>query len=180
MLAILCPRLYVSSICHVDLSRLSAAGIHGIVFDIDNTITHWGALDVPDAVLEWLGEAKIRGFGLCVLSNGFRNRIESVSRSLGVPSARGLKPMRRAFRSALAILGTAPQETAVIGDQLFTDVLGGNLAGMYTVLVKPISRAELATTRTVRKLEKVVLARLMARGLLVFEPGPGAPVAKEG
>lgn len=169
MLALLCPNLYVSSICQVDLSRLAAAGIKGIVFDIDNTVVHWGSRDVSGVVFKWLGDAKAQGFRMCVLSNNLKRRVEDVSRTLGIPAARGFKPMKYAFRSALGLLGTAPFETAVIGDQLFTDVLGGNLAGLYTILVKPMSYTEFITTRVVRRLETVVLGYLMSRGMLVLE-----------
>lgn len=169
MLALLRPDLYASSLCQIDLSRLAAAGIKGIVFDIDNTVVRWGSQDVSDVVFEWLGDAKAQGFRMCVLSNNLKRRIEDVSRILGIPAARGLKPTKSAFRSALALLGTTPRETAVVGDQLFTDVLGGNLVGLYTVLVKPMSDAEFITTRVVRRLEKVVLDRLLSRGMLVLE-----------
>lgn len=171
MLAVFCPNLYVSSICQVDLSRLAAVGIRGIAFDIDNTVVHWGSPDVSDAVFEWLGEAKARGFRMCILSNSRKSRIDAISRTLGIPSAKGLKPMKSAFRSALAVLGTAPQETAVIGDQLSTDVLGGNLAGLYTVLVEPMSRNGFVTTRFVRRLEELLLDQLVSRGMLALEGG---------
>ncbi|MGE5586976.1 MAG: YqeG family HAD IIIA-type phosphatase [Clostridia bacterium] len=168
MLSILCPDLYVPSICRVDLSQLTARGIRGIVLDIDNTFVDWGSVDIPAGVLAFLDDAKARGIRLCVLSNNLRKRIEAISRTLGIPAARGLKPMRSAFRAALALLGTSPQETAVIGDQIFTDILGGNLAGMYTILVVPTSRREFVTTRVIRRLERAVLGCLARRGMLAL------------
>lgn len=172
MLSALRPGLYASSLSEVDLVCLAAQGVKGIVFDIDNTVVRWGSRDLAPGVLEWIEQARSRGFRMCVLSNNFRRRVEHVSRALGIPAARGVKPLRSAFRSALATLGTAPGETAVIGDQLFTDVLGGNLAGMRTILVKPISERDFVTTRLVRRAERVALAWLSSRGMLRSAGGP--------
>jgi len=175
LLSILCPDLYVPSVCQVDLSMLAARGIRGIVFDMDNTLVDWGSSEIPAGVPAFFDDARARGIRLCVLSNNLRKRIETVSGALGIPAARGLKPMRSAFRAALALLGTSPEETAVIGDQIFTDVLGGNLAGLYTILVVPTSQREFVTTRIVRKLERVVLDCLARRGMLCLEGGDCRP-----
>ncbi|MCR4402179.1 MAG: YqeG family HAD IIIA-type phosphatase [Firmicutes bacterium] len=169
LLSLLCPDLYVPSIYRVDLSRLTDRGIRGLVLDIDNTFVDWGSADIPAGVLAFLDDAKARGIRVCVLSNNLRRRIEAISRALGIPAARGIKPMRSAFRAALGVLGTSPNETAVIGDQIFTDILGGNLLGMYTILVVPTSRREFVTTRAVRKLERAVLRCLTRRGMLSLE-----------
>lgn len=169
MLSVLCPDLYVPSVREIDLSRLVARGIKGIVVDIDNTFVDWGSPDIPEKTLAFFDEARVRGLRMCVLSNNFRSRIDAICNVLGIPAARGLKPMPSAFRAALAVLGTTPGETAVIGDQVFTDVLGGNLAGIYTILVIPTSHREFITTRIVRRLERVVLGYLGRRGMLTLQ-----------
>lgn len=166
MLARFCPRLHVTSIHGIDLSRLAAAGVKGIILDIDNTIAEWGSKDVPDAVLVWLDDARTHGFRLCMLSNSRRHRIDAVSRALGIPAAQGLKPFSAAFISALKVLGTSPEETALIGDQVLTDVFGGNRAGLYTILVQPMSGTEFFTTRIARSIERIILRRLAGRGML--------------
>lgn len=169
MLSVLCPDLYVPSVREIDLSRLVARGIKGIVVDIDNTFVDWGSPDIPEKALAFFDEARVRGLRMCVLSNNFRSRIDAICNILGIPAARGLKPMPSAFRAALAVLGTTPGETAVIGDQVFTDVLGGNLVGIYTILVTPTSHREFITTRIVRRLERVVLGYLGKRGMLTLQ-----------
>jgi hypothetical protein len=63
----------------------------------------------------------------------------------------------------MAIMGTRPATTALVGDQLFTDVLGGNLLGMYTILVEPLSPDEFPTTKLVRRLERLVRSRVVKR-----------------
>jgi len=64
------------------------------------------------------------------------------------------------------ILETTPGETAVVGDQLFTDILGGNRLGLFTVLVIPMSKREFIGTKIVRMLEKVLLYRLAKKGVI--------------
>ena len=62
--------------------------------------------------------------------------------------------------------GDRPEATVVIGDQLFTDVLGGNRMDLYTILINPMSKEELGTTKIVRKVERRVLNRLYRKGLI--------------
>ena len=84
-----------------------------------------------------------------------------VAESLGIPFiSRAQKPRRGGFHRAVFFLGVKPEETAVIGDQIFTDVLGGNRAGLYTILVVPIARREFVGTKFSRAMEYFVLRRL--------------------
>ena len=136
------------------------------MFDIDNTVTMWGSDKVHPNTLKWLEGAKAHGFRVCLLSNNRKARIDNISCMLDIPSAKGFKPFGSAFRSALSLLGTSPQETAIIGDQIFTDILGGNRAGFYTILVKPLSTTEFFTTRFFRKLERVIQRKMACRGIL--------------
>ena len=161
-----CPNLYFESLYQIDLSHLKSIGIRGIVFDIDNTVTMWGSDKVPQDTLKWLEDTKTQGFRVCLLSNNRKARVDSISCMLDIPSAKGFKPFGSAFRSALSLLGTSPKETAIIGDQIFTDILGGNRAGLYTILVQPLSTTEFFTTRLFRKLERIVLHKLACRGML--------------
>lgn len=166
MISRFCPNLYLESLHQLDLSHLKSIGIKGIVFDIDNTVTMWGSNEISTTTLNRLEDAKAHGFRVCLLSNNRKARIDDISRTLDIPSASGFKPFRSAFRSALNLLGTSPEETAIIGDQIFTDILGGNRAGLYTVLVQPLSTTEFLTTRFVRKLERIILRKLACRGML--------------
>ncbi len=169
MLAKFCPNLYVESLHHIDPSLLKDNGIKGIVFDIDNTVTRWGSNDVSPTTLKWLEDAKAHGFRVCLLSNNRKARVDDISRMLDIPSAKGFKPFYSAFQSALSLLGTSPQESAIIGDQIFTDILGGNRAGLFTVLVQPMSTADFFTTRFLRRLERVILKKLARSGMLEIQ-----------
>lgn len=170
------PRLWVSSVCLINASDLRRRGIRGLIVDVDNTLVPWGETEIPPATRSWLEGMRAAGFHICLVSNNRRRRAESLAGALGFPVIPGaVKPLRRAFVEAMRLLGTRPSETAVVGDQLFTDILGGNLAGAYTVLVNPLSGREFFTTRLNRQVEKLVLWRLRRRGL-----GPDVHSTTEG
>ena len=110
----------------------------------------------------WLSELRSLGLELCIVSNNSRGRVGSIAGLMDLPAVpRAVKPFVSSFRRALKLTGTLPGETALVGDQIFTDILGGNLTGLYTILVVPMKGKEFWGTRLFnRPLEKIVLARL--------------------
>ncbi|MGC8487871.1 MAG: YqeG family HAD IIIA-type phosphatase [Clostridia bacterium] len=160
MIDALRPRLFVPSLLAVDLERLRGRGIEGLILDLDNTVAHWDREDTAPEFVEWIERAKGDAFRMCLVSNNLSTRVSRFSRALGIPAiAKAAKPRRRSFRQAMEIMGTTAEHTAVIGDQLFTDVLGGNRLHLFTVLVSPMSPLEFWTTRLVRRAERLVLPR---------------------
>jgi hypothetical protein len=104
------------------------------------------------------------GLAGCIVSNNFSLRVRQVGELLGLPVVGwAVKPVPVGFWRAMSIMGTTPATTALVGDQLFTDVLGGNLVGMYTILVEPLSTEEFPTTKLVRRLERLIRARIVKR-----------------
>lgn len=163
MLSLLRPREYVASIYHIDLNRLWEMGIRGIVTDLDNTLVEWNAPAATPKLVAWTTALLDRGFQVCIVSNNDAARVSEFARPLGIPALhKARKPRRASFFEALRVLGTTPAETAMVGDQLFTDVLGGNRSGLYTILVAPIHRREFVGTRLVRVAERAVL-RVVAK-----------------
>jgi len=137
-------------------------GIKGILFDLDNTIIRRDADQFPPEVSEYLNKLRRHGFKMGIISNNRRKRVSAIAGLLQVPSVhRAVKPLVRPFRKALKMLGTSAWETALVGDQIFTDILGGNLAGLHTILVVPMGGKDFWGSRLIsRPLEKLVLARL--------------------
>ncbi len=129
-----------------------------VLLDLDNTLVPYKTYgEPPEGVVEWLQTLKQAGFQVMLVSNGSRRRVRYWGEKLEVP---GFGPAGKpwlGFRKALRRLALTPCEVAVVGDQLFTDVLGGNLIGAYTVLVPPLSKREMGYTRLVRRLERWVL-----------------------
>ncbi len=163
---ILLPDLVLESVFDIDLKALTRRGIAGILIDIDNTLVHWEESWMKQEFIDWIKLAE-KDFKLCLVSNSLGQRAQSFAELLGIPAVgRALKPLNRAFLQAMALVGLEPVETAVIGDQLFTDILGGNRLNLYTILVNPLSSREFVTTRFVRRLERLVLRRLVRRNKL--------------
>lgn len=167
MLEFLYPQIYVKSLLEIPLDELKELKINTFILDLDNTITEWNRREVRQEVAEWFQNIKDQGFKACILSNNGEQRVLAVARSLGIPYLhRAQKPRRRAFFRALSLMESQAAETAVIGDQIFTDVLGGNRAGLYTILVVPLDKREFPGTKISRCLEYFVLRRLRRKPVI--------------
>ncbi len=166
LLSKLRPHLYLESVQSVDPRLLRRRGIRGVVLDLDNTLAGWRALRPTQEVAVWLRRLRSHQIGAVILSNNGRGRVQDFAREVGVPCIpNARKPRARGFLRAMELLGTTPETTAVIGDQVFTDILGGNRAGFYTILVSPLSREEFIGTKAVRRVEGVVLRHFERQGL---------------
>ncbi|MDK2820123.1 MAG: putative phosphatase [Clostridia bacterium] len=162
MFKLLNPDLYVRSLTEIPLADLKARGIRGLIIDLDNTVTEWGRATIDNKIYLWFKKLKDYGFKACLVSNNSGKRVQKVADFLGIPwISRAGKPRKRAFYQATAVLGTGLNNTAVIGDQVFTDVLGGNRLGLLTILVMPINSREFFGTKLVRKFERLVTRRLV-------------------
>jgi len=154
------PHMVVRRLWEVDINALKARGIQAVMLDLDNTLTLWRSLDVPQEGKAWMQAALDAGLQACIVSNAATaRRVRPVAEQFGIQwVTRALKPLSGGFRRALALLGTTPATTAIIGDQMFTDVLGGKLTGIRTVLITPMSSADLPHTLVLRRIERVLLA----------------------
>jgi len=158
MTDVLMPDLYYSSVHAIDLDALRRDGVRVLLLDLDNTLLPRDTNVVPDELKAWAATLKVRGFRACLVSNNWHERVHHVASELGFDLVdKAVKPLPFAFLRALRITGGRAQETAVIGDQLFTDILGGKLMGMRTVLVAPLSATDLPHTLLLRRLEALVL-----------------------
>ncbi|HHT64889.1 MAG: YqeG family HAD IIIA-type phosphatase [Caldicoprobacterales bacterium] len=160
MRSLLKPRQTHASIFDIDLRSYWDRGYQNIIIDVDNTITAWNHYKITPKLKEWISKAKDTGFHICLLSNSSQSKIRAFALELGVTySPIGGKPFARGFYCALTELGATVQDTLVIGDQIFTDILGGNRAGMFTILVDPIDKREFIGTRLTRLMERLVAGR---------------------
>ena len=122
---------------------LAEKGISLLLADLDNTLVPYGVALPTDEVYAWRDELKQAGVQLFVLSNNRRvGRPDKFCQALEVPFiGHAGKPKIGGLLKAMEQMGVTPAQTALIGDQIFTDVLGGNRAGVMTILVKPIRLA---------------------------------------
>jgi HAD superfamily phosphatase (TIGR01668 family) len=168
MLDSFCPHQIAHRIEDIDLDQLKREGVRGLLLDLDNTLTLWQVDELSPAVEAWLEKARAN-FHVCLLSNAVRGkRVHRMAERLGVPCVHGMgpwgKPWGRAYRCALGETATRPEETVMIGDQLFTDICGARRRGMRAILVEPIGKREFFVTKINRRLARRVEAHLRRRG----------------
>ncbi len=171
MLHRFCPRLVIPTVTALPPEFFPAHGLTAALLDLDNTLVQWHHTAVEPAVAAWVASLTAAGVRCCLASNTHRpRRLAELGRSLGIPFELGVaKPRPAGLRRCLSRVGAEPEETAMIGDQIFTDIWGGNQCGLFTILVQPMSGREFIGTRVVsRPLERVVLSVLRRRGLLEF------------
>ncbi|MFS1513581.1 YqeG family HAD IIIA-type phosphatase [Chengkuizengella sp. SCS-71B] len=165
------PYLHVKSIYEIDIDALKKAGIKGIITDLDNTLVGAKVPLATPELIQWLKQLEEIGFKVVIVSNNNHSRVSKFAVPLNIPflpNAR--KPANLAFKKALQLMSLKASETVVIGDQLLTDVYGGNRFGLNTILVKPVSIGEDSFfTRINRKIERIILSKLKKKGLMPWE-----------
>ena len=122
---------------------LQRRGIRLLLADLDNTLVPYGVPLPDDRLRAWRDDLAAHGVTLFILSNNRKeHRPRVFAEALEVPYiGHAGKPKTPSFYKAMEQMGVTKEQTAIIGDQVFTDVLGGNLAGVAAILVKPIRLA---------------------------------------
>lgn len=163
--ALLVPGRCLENVLQVPLHELWGQGVRGIIFDLDNTLVPWDRDAAPAEVAQWLCAARETGWRMAMVSN---NRAERVRFFAGQWQmhwiSRAYKPASRGFFEAAARMGLKPEQVAVVGDQLLTDVLGGNRAGMHTLWIRPLPAKVMAGTWLIRRVERWLVRNLKERG----------------
>ena len=159
------PDLYLRSVCDIDLDALSAQGVDTLLMDLDNTLLPRDSSVMPDDIIAWAAQLPDRGFRVCLVSNNWHARVHEVAEALGFQLvAKAVKPLPFAFWRALKLMGVSRRQCAIVGDQMFTDVLGGKLLGIQTIMVLPLSESDLPHTLLLRRVEKILLGGRQPQG----------------
>ncbi|MEA2785536.1 MAG: putative phosphatase [Candidatus Eremiobacteraeota bacterium] len=158
MLGFFRPTKYATRISQIDPEELRARGIRGAICDLDNTLVGFRTLAPLEEDAAWVRRAHVAGVQVAVLTNNGTPWASEVAKELGVPCIpRARKPLPHGFRRAVRVLELEADQCVVIGDQLFTDVLGAKLAGLEVILVDPLVRHDPWNTRPLRWLERIVM-----------------------
>ena len=158
MLEAIRPDMVCRDVGSIDIDALGRMGVRALVFDLDNTLTLWNQYDVSENTMQWIDGCRALGIKMCICSNNHALRIQPVAGALGLDFiAEAGKPKPHAYLSACERLGARPDETAAVGDQLMTDVIGAKRAGLRAVLVNPIGRREFLGTYFNRMAERLLL-----------------------
>ncbi len=153
------PKKMVHRVTDISPEYLQQQGIAGLILDIDNTLTTHDNPIPSEGVAHWLELMREGGMKMIVLSNNHGPRVEPFAKILGLDyMAEGKKPLTSGFKRCAAALGLKKEQLCIIGDQIFTDVLGGNLYGCHSILVEPIQPEKTAFFKFKRFLEKIILA----------------------
>lgn len=158
------PSLAVDSIRDITMELLDKNNIKGLILDIDNTLVPNHVAEADETAVKWIEGMKEANFKLCIVSNASKKRVIKFNDRLKLYAVhRALKPGTRAFEKAGRMMDFKNKNIAVVGDQIFTDIYGGNRIGMFTILVKPIDTREGKLVRFKRIIEKHILKRYANR-----------------
>jgi HAD superfamily phosphatase (TIGR01668 family) len=154
------PDVIVDRVQDIDLEDLKKKGIKGLALDIDNTLVAQFTKNASIDIKKWIQEVKDKGFFPCIVSNASKERVAGFISGLDIPAIhRAYKPSPRSFMRAATLLGIESNKIAAVGDQIFTDIYGGNRINMYTILVRPIDKREILFVKLKRHVERIVLSR---------------------
>ncbi len=157
----LTPTSYVPRISQLDHEQLLADGVRAVVVDLDNTLVGHRALEPDPRDAAWVARGPAHGIRIVMVTNNSTPWAREVAARLNIPIvANARKPLGRGFRRALALLALPREQVVVVGDQLFTDVLGAKLFGLRVILVDPLVRHDPWNTLPLRLLERWLLRDL--------------------
>ncbi len=161
------PNMYKKNINDIDYEKLKNLNIKCLMFDLDNTLLKLNKTIPKKSFCSLIKRLK-KDFSIFVVSNnGSNKRVSIAAARLGVNYVRfSMKPFSRGFKIIKNKYDFAKSEMCIIGDQLMTDILGGNKFGIYTVLVDPLENDDLSITGINRFFERRKLKQLSKKGLL--------------
>lgn len=164
------PAGFVDEVFQIRPEHLKERGIKGMIIDLDNTLVAWDCANATPEIIEWLESILEVGVRVVIVSNNNQIRVQDFCNPLQIPFiAKANKPLGGAFRRALKVLGTRREETIVVGDQLLTDIFGGNRQKLHTILVNQVVSSDAKITTFNRNLESFIKRRLKKRGLVYWE-----------
>lgn len=156
------PKQYLNKVTDITEDFLIENNIKGIILDVDNTLIYYNRELLKDVDL-WCKDLLEKGIKLCIVSNSNKKeKVKMVAGKLNIQYISfGMKPLKRGLNKARKILKLPSKNIAVVGDQLFTDVLGANRSGMYSILVKPLEEKDIFITRIKRPMEEAIIKKYL-------------------
>lgn len=149
------PTAFCDKVTDISVKMLKSLEVDTLFLDVDNTIASYTSKEPAPGVMEWLNRVQKSGYRVYIVSNNFKDRVSRISEKFGLPFVSfAMKPLPTGFLKAKRVTGDKGRRCLVVGDQVFTDILGANLSGMKSVLVKPIEHETSASFRVRRHFEK--------------------------
>ncbi|MBC2303464.1 YqeG family HAD IIIA-type phosphatase [Listeria booriae] len=155
------PDKMLTSPFGITADQLRKMGKTTVLTDLDNTLLAWDQLDATDEISNWFRLLEEEGIKVMIVSNNNEERVKRVAIATKIPYlAKAKKPLATAFQQALADLGSTPEETVMIGDQIMTDIFGGNRQRLTTIFVRPVKDTDGFATKFNRFMERIILKKL--------------------
>lgn len=154
---ILYPNEHFNNVREITIEFLRKNEIKALILDVDNTLIDYDK-NLAKETIEWAEKLKKQGIKLYILSNSNKKeKVKTVAEKLKVEyDYFGKKPLKMGFKKVQKKLQEEPQNIGVVGDQIFTDVLGGNRCKMFTILVEPIAEKDIWITLLKRPIENAI------------------------
>ncbi len=154
---IIYPKAYFGKVEQITIEFLKRNQIKALILDVDNTLIDYHR-QISKEVIRWAKEIKGQGIKLYILSNtNHKEKVEEVAKQIQVPYKNlAKKPFKSGFLKVQKILNENAENIGVVGDQIFTDVIGGNRCKMFTILVDPIDKKDFWYTAWKRPLENKI------------------------
>ncbi len=158
------PDFYCKKVTDINLEYLKKNNIQALILDVDNTLLDFN-LNILEGLETWYKEIKANNIKCIILSNS--NKIEKIKKVADLLQISFInfatKPLKRGFKKAQKELNIPNQNIAVVGDQIFTDVIGANRMKMHSILVEPIDKKDLLLTKIKRPLEEIIIKKYLKK-----------------
>ncbi|MEA3493604.1 MAG: YqeG family HAD IIIA-type phosphatase [Candidatus Margulisiibacteriota bacterium] len=157
------PDQILNNIHEIDFEKLKKMGINSLLLDIDDTLIPRNVNDVSPRVFEWVAMRKEEGFKLCIISNSRHPiRVKFIGETLDIPAIPfSLKPLPFVFLKSFKLLNSKPEECAMIGDQIFMDILGAKFLKIHTIFVKYLTEETFWLRKWMRRAERWTLDKVL-------------------
>jgi len=154
------PNRVFNRITDIKSEDLAHDNVSGLLVDVDNTLSTHGGQTPLEGLADWLAYMKQSGIAIIIVSNARKKRVMPFAEKLGLDFISfSFKPTGFGLIRGMNALGLKRQNIAIVGDQLFTDVLGGNIFGVKTYLVRPILLENKISFKIKRKIENHILSK---------------------
>lgn len=160
-MSLLKPTLYVNKVTDITPELLNKLGVKSIILDVDDTIAAHHSKIPLKGIVRWLNAMKQADMKIIIASNNYKSRVKPIAYRLGLPFIfLSLKPLPFGLYKAIKVLSSCKDKSIVIGDQIFTDILGANLSGIKSILIDPLSKPKKFSLLIKRKFENPIRNKL--------------------
>lgn len=160
------PSIMKKRITDITAEMLKEMGVSALLLDVDNTLVSYVKHEPIAGAVEWTKEMKAKGFEIIIVSNNYKKRVAPFAAKFNLPYITfAMKPFPFGYIKASKRLKTKCKQCAIIGDQIFTDIIGANMCGMKSILLEPIELESGITITARRKAEGPLRKKYVAQGL---------------